>query len=192
MAPLSEGPVTRIYLIRHGETDWNRVGLYQGTTDVPLNHRGREQARVVARSLACVRFAAVYTSPLGRARETADVIMGGREMSVIVLPELREICYGLWQGKSFQWLQRTWPAFAHRWRSEPWTVRFPGGETLAELRARVSGVLRRILAVHPGETVLVCGHGHVNRLLLMELAHRPPDDFWKIEQPNGGCTVVRA
>lgn len=195
MAPpldaLARPAVTRIYLVRHGETDWNRLSLHQGTTDVPLNARGREQARRLAASLRHVHFLAAYTSPLQRARETAEVITRGRGVPVVRLSDLREISYGLWQGKSADWWRRACPALARRWRTDPWAVRFPGGETLGEVRERVGAALRRILDVHPGGTVLVCGHGHVNRVLLIDATGRSPQCFWAIEQPNGGCRMLQ-
>lgn len=122
--------MTRILLVRHGETDWNRIGLYQGTTDVPLNARGLRQATALAAALHAEPIAAIYTSPLERAHSTALAIAGRCNSDLEVIPELREISYGLWQGKSIDWSRRQHPILEHRWRTAPWTVRFPGGETL--------------------------------------------------------------
>ncbi|MDB4949912.1 MAG: phosphoglycerate mutase [Gemmatimonadetes bacterium] len=180
----------KVYLIRHGETDWNRRGLYQGTTDVSLNDAGRVQARVLAEVLAGVRFDAAYTSPLRRARETAEAVMAGRGVQLGVLPELREISYGLWQGRGMVPAGRCDAGLEWRWKHDPWSVRFPGGETLADVRRRAGPVLDGIAAAHPAETVLVSGHGHLNRVLLIHALRLPERDFWRIEQANAACWVL--
>jgi broad specificity phosphatase PhoE len=183
---------THIYLVRHGETDWNRRGLLQGTTDIALNQAGRAQARALAERLRPVRFDAVYTSPLRRARETAEAVVAGRDgVPLFVVPELREFSYGLWQGRGSAPRARCSPGLELRWREDPWRVRFPGGETLAEMQARAHRALDQILGAHPGGTVLVSGHGHLNRVLLIDALGCPRDRFWKIEQENGCCYMLR-
>jgi broad specificity phosphatase PhoE len=184
--------MTRIYLVRHGETDWNRLGLYQGTSDVPLNETGRGQAAALAKRLRAVQFDAIYTSPLRRARDTAEAVSQGRSLEPIELPELRELSYGLWQGRGSEPRGRCDAGLEWRWRFAPWSVRFPGGETLAEVEARAAAALRRIRAAHPEGTVLVCGHGHLNRVLLIHALGWPRERFWEIDQPNGECQVLEA
>ncbi len=180
--------MTSVYLVRHGETDWNRLGLYQGTTDIPLNRKGREQATQLAGALQSVRFDAAYTSPLRRARDTAAAVLGNDSVPVVLLRELREISYGLWQGRSSRAHAHCSPGLAWRWRETPWKVRFPGGESLEEVRQRASATLSAIIAAHPGGTILVSGHGHLNRVLLIHALEWPRERFWEIEQPNGCCT----
>lgn len=182
--------VTRLILVRHGETDWNRHGIWQGTADVPLNARGREQAAALAASLAGVRVDAAYSSPLARARETAERVVEGRSLSVAVHPDLREISYGLWQGKGPAARTRCHPGLERIWRADPWRVRFPGGETLEEVSARACAAVAAIIARHPGEAVLISGHGHLNRLILLHFGGRPREDFWEIRQPNGGWDLL--
>lgn len=189
--PAASRPDTRLYLIRHGETDWNRAGLLQGTTDVPLNAAGREQAEELARRMAPLRLDAAYTSPLRRARATADVVLRGRDVPLRAMPELREMSYGLWQGRSLEPGGRCNPGLEWRWREDPWRVRFPGGESLPEVERRAADALHRILLAHAGQRVLVCGHGHLNRVLLIHALGWPRQRFWQIEQPNGGCAVLR-
>ncbi|MBW3628806.1 MAG: histidine phosphatase family protein [Gemmatimonadetes bacterium] len=182
---------TRVCLIRHGETEWNRCGLLQGTSDIPLNEAGRGQARTLAARLAEVSLDAAYTSPLRRARETAELVLTRHPgVGLEVLPELREISYGLWQGRGIAPAGRCSPSLEWRWRDDPWRVRFPGGETLAEVKARACKAWHRILTAHPGGTVLISGHGHVNRVLLIHALGWPPERFWRIEQPNGCCCVL--
>jgi broad specificity phosphatase PhoE len=181
------GAVTTLYLVRHGETAWNRRGLYQGTTDVPLSAEGRTQAETLAAALREVDFDAAYTSPLRRARETAETVLRGRGVPLVEVPELRELSYGLWQGRGMEPAGRCSPGLEWRWREDPWSVRFPGGETLEEVCARAAAALERMRAAHPGGTVLVSGHGHLNRVLLIHALGWPRERFWKIEQPNACC-----
>lgn len=183
--------MTTLYLVRHGETDWNRLGLYQGTTDVPLNAAGVRQAERLGERLRGVAFDACYTSPLRRARDTAEAVVGGRALEPIELPELRELSYGLWQGRGAFPRGRCNAGLEWRWRSDPWSVRFPGGEALAEVETRAAAALARIRHAHPDGTVLVCGHGHLNRVLLIHALGWARARFWEIEQPNGCCHLLR-
>jgi broad specificity phosphatase PhoE len=180
----------RVYLVRHGETEWNRRGIFQGTTDVPLNAAGRAQAAELARALDGVRFDAAYTSPLSRARQTAQAVLAGRDVPLDALPELREISYGLWQGRGFVPAGRCSAGLEWRWRHSPWQVRFPGGESLNDVHRRAAPVLDGIVAAHPAETVLMSGHGHLNRVLLIHALGLPPERFWHIDQRNAACWVL--
>lgn len=182
---------TELYLIRHGETDWNRRNLYQGTTDVPLNDAGRAQAEALAGRLGGVRFDAGYTSPLRRAADTARAVLRGTEVPLVAVKGLVELSYGLWQGRGQEPGGRCDPGLEWRWRESPWRVRFPGGESLEEVRVRAAAAIDRILAAHGGGVVLVSGHGHLNRVLLIHLLQWPRERFWKIEQPNAACWRLR-
>lgn len=182
--------MTTVYLIRHGETEWNRRGLYQGTTDIPLNAEGVRQADALAESLRGVSFHAGYASPLRRAADTASAVLRGKGVPLTTVRELREISYGLWQGRGSMPAGRCSPGLEWKWQGSPWSVRFPGGETLDEVRERASRALERIVAAHPGETVLLCGHGHLNRVLLIHALGWPRESFWEIAQPNGACHVL--
>ncbi len=177
----------KLYLIRHGETDWNRAGIFQGTTDVPLNAAGHAQAGALGDLLRGVRFDAGYTSPLRRARETAEAVLRGRGVPLVAVPELREISYGLWQGRGSEPAGRCSPGLEWKWKHQPWSVRFPGGETLDEVRERAGRALRRISDAHRGEVVLLSGHGHLNRVLLIHALGWERERFWEIDQRNGCC-----
>jgi broad specificity phosphatase PhoE len=143
-----------ILLARHGETDWNRRGVWQGQADPPLNAIGRFQARELAARLAGTAFDAIYTSDLSRARETADIVAAAQGLAVIPDPGLREIDVGSWSGLTRDEIRD----------------RFPGAEThdgepLEVFRARVVGALRTIAERHDGASVLVVTHGGVVRTM---------------------------
>ena len=185
-SPLTGMPHTRIYLVRHAETEWNAEARCQGRADAPFSALGEQQLASLAASLTDVEFTAAYTSPLRRAQKTAEAILAGTGLRAATVPELAELDYGERQGSLFE----EWPAelFA-KWRSEPWSVSFLGGESLHDVKARAVAALRRIVAAHPGETVLVSSHGHVNRVLLLEL-ETSPRAFWDVDQPNGTVTIL--
>jgi broad specificity phosphatase PhoE len=173
---------TIIYLVRHGETEWNAEGRCQGRADAEFTDAGRQQLRALATDLASVTFDAGYTSPLPRAVRTADAILEGRGLPVRRIDDLSEISYGSLQGQRFA----DWPGVLHdTWRRDPWSVTFADGESLAMVATRVLPTFETIVAAHPGETVLVSSHGHVNRLILAAYHGRSRADFWEIDQVNG-------
>ncbi len=182
--------MTTVYLVRHGETEWNRLGLLQGTADVPLNAAGREQAAALGRELSSVRFDAAFTSPLRRARDTAEAIVADRGVPFSAVPGLREISYGLWQGRGAAARARCAPGLVWAWRNDPGSVRFPGGESLDDVARRAGAAWDRIVADHPGSTILVSAHGHVNRLLLTHAFGWARERFWSIAQPNACCCRI--
>jgi broad specificity phosphatase PhoE len=104
----------------------------------------------------------------------------------VVLPDLQELCYGRWQGLDAAARERDDRALGERWRERSWSVRFPGGESLDDVDRRAA----RVLAGHPGGTVLLCAHGHFNRVLLLRALGWQRDRFWSVEQPNGCCYVL--
>ena len=185
------GGSTRIYLVRHGETDWNALGLCQGGVDVPLNEAGVAQAEALRVKLRNVRFDAAYTSPLARARRTAEIVLAGRQPLPAPVPALSELSYGAWQGLA----PHQWPgaetAGRERWAADPWGVSFPAGESLHDVWRRAVPVWDRMVAAHCGETVFVSGHGHVNRVLLLHTLGWARERFWELEQPNGAVWLVQ-
>ena len=178
----------RVVLVRHGETEWNARGVYQGARDVPLSPRGRAQARALAAELAPIAFDAAYTSPLARARETADLVLESRALTPTPVAEFGEFGYGAWEGVAPDERRARWPDLDARWTADPWAVALPGGETLGALAARVLPAWDRLLAAHPGGTIAVFAHGHVNRVILLHARGLPRDAFWSVAQPNASAT----
>jgi broad specificity phosphatase PhoE len=147
-----------ILLVRHGQTDWNRDRRVQGWTDVPLNDEGRRQARALAATLDGRPFAAVYSSDLARALETAHIVVAERQLPVTPLEELREKHFGSWEGLTdAEVLSRFPDAHVTGWGD---------GETTDEMAARVVAAVQRISDAHPGDDVLVVTHGGPIRAVL--------------------------
>jgi len=166
---------TRIVLVRHGQTEWNRIRRVQGHTDVPLNDEGRRQARALAMELDGEQVDAVYSSDLGRARETAEILAATRGADVIALPALREKHFGTWEGLTDVEVRERFPD-AH-------TTGWGDSETTEQLGQRVVAAVEEIAASHPGGLVLVVTHGGPLRALLRHVE----DDA----SPVDNCAVVR-
>ena len=158
---------TEFWLIRHGQTDWNQLGLYQGQSDIPLNETGTRQAVEIASHLASLGqpFSAVYTSDLLRASQTAERIAASLALPLIPEPGLREICLGAWEGGPYKEIKSHYHRLAEL-GEDPAQFRPPGGETVAEVAARITETVNRIAAQHPGERVLMVLHGVVISSLL--------------------------
>lgn len=163
-------------MVRHCQTDWNAERRIQGKTDVPLGAAGRHQAEALARLLAVEPVSAVYSSPLRRAAETAEIIARPHSLPVRLVADLRELDQGELEGLSVEEMRSNYREFWAAWSRDPAGVRIPGGETMAELAERVWGAVSGIVQQHPGETVVVVTHGFalltvVARALDLELGY---------------------
>jgi alpha-ribazole phosphatase len=151
--------MTRLCLVRHGQTDWNIEGRYQGQSDVPLNENGRAQARALARQLQEHSFTAIYSSDLQRAKETAEIIAAVVKLPVISDRRLREINQGEWEGQQVDIIRSRYSNLWQQRSVDPAKVRPPGGETVEEVARRVYAVTEEIAAQHPTGSVLIVSHG---------------------------------
>lgn len=186
-----------IYVVRHGQTDWNREGRIQGGTDNPLNGTGREQAATLGRTLADVRVDAVYTSSHQRARQTAAVFEG--RAPIVAMDELRERFFGKFEGANDKD-----PAVVADWnkRRFTWGDDMEGGESLESQTRRAETALRQIRDRHKdGGTIVIVGHGGINPLLLSLLIGVPPqegasainqgnDEIYRVELARSGAASI--
>jgi len=152
----------RLYLVRHGETDSNRAGLALGRADVPLNGRGLWQAQRLGEALAGEALAAVYTSPLTRARQTAEAISAHHQLEVSLAPALIEMDIGDLDGLTFTEIRRRQPGLLEKWASpEGPAVALFGSESLADVRDRAWRYLQMLGRTHAGEAVCAVTHNFV-------------------------------
>ncbi len=189
--PPNQGP--RFLLIRHGETDWNRAGKFQGQIDVPLNDNGRKQASLAAEFLKTIHIDFGFTSPMSRPKETAQIIL--KEHPPLKLDEdadLREIGHGLWEGKFEAQIKAEYPGELERWQSHPESVQMPEGENLQDVWTRATAAWQKIIAQIGNEprTGIVVAHDATNKVLLCSLLGLGLADIWKIKQGNGAVTVI--
>ncbi len=154
-----------IALARHGETTWNKDRRFQGQLDVPLNDTGREQARALAERVRDEPLAALYASPLVRARETAEIVGAALDLGAPRLDaRLMEVDVGDWVGRTLDDVREHEPALVARWRARDPAFRFPGGESLAEHVARVAGALPALVVCHRGVIRAAFAHTHIRGL----------------------------
>ena len=163
----------QLMLIRHGETDWNSTGRYLGQTDVPLNHRGKGQARDVSLRVKEFKPDYLYSSDLQRAQETARVLETNLSLPVQTDRRLREIDFGYWEGKTYHELSPEDKKVSNDWFSEPETVRLPGGEAFSTFKNRVLAFSKELLLTHQGEKVVVVTHGGPIRVLITHYFSMP-------------------
>lgn len=166
---------TRILAIRHGETAWNVDGRIQGQLDVPLNDMGRWQVHRLALAVADEDIAAIYSSDLLRALETAQAVSRGSGDPIVTDPGLRERGFGTFEGLSYAEINQRWPEMGERWRRRDPSFGAPGGETLTDFYARSVATAARLAALHPGQTIALVSHGGVMDCLYRAATRIPLD-----------------
>jgi phosphoserine phosphatase len=174
--------MTRIILVRHGETAWNKDRIFRGRIDIPLNETGREEARLAGEWLKNEAIDAAYSSPLSRAAETAEEIARHHGLTVQELEGLTDLDYGDWQGLPLEEVKKKYPDLYRQWESMPEAVRFPNGETLEEVRVRALAAVDEVLQRHPHGNILLVAHRVVNKVLIAAFVGLNNSDFWRIGQ----------
>jgi len=181
---------TCVFLVRHGETEWNATRRYQGHHDVPLSPAGVCQAERLASRLSGQALAAVYTSDLSRAVETARAIARPHGIPVVQLEELREIDVGEWEGLSFDEARKARPADVARWLEDTTNNPIPGGESYARLRDRVVPKVMGIVRAHPDESFCVVSHAGPVKMVLCDALGLGPEARHRIDLANGAVSAV--
>lgn len=182
--------MTTLILVRHATNDWVKKGLLAGwTPGVHLNEEGRAQAQAVGRRLAVLKLAAVYSSPLERALETAQAVAEPQGLAVQMCEGVGEVQYGAWNGQPLRKLYKR-PLWASV-QVYPSGTRFPGGESIGEMQARVVAALEEIRAVHPQATVAVVAHADVIKAAVAYYAGVPLDLFQRLLVSPASVTMIR-
>ena len=183
--PARQPPVLRIYLARHGQTDWNVEGRTQGGTDIPLNATGRQQAERLKTRLAGIQFDAAYMSALSRSRETAEIVHG--KIPLTTLPSLGERRFGKFEGKLTK-DPESGPEFERRiWVPDD---SLDGGESLLAFRDRVRGALDVIRKAHDSGSILIVAHSYTNRMILGVLFGLSTEQMRMFEQANDELYLI--
>ncbi len=189
--------ITKIILIRHGETVANRENIFRGREDFPLNEVGRKQAQFLAEHLAARRqverlgrITAIYSSPLSRALDTALAVAKKFGLDVAVDESFINISLGEWEGVPHAEIARKFPEEYHLWRTEPEKLTIPGGESLVDVQKRALKATDEIVQKHIGETIAIVSHRAVIKPLIAGLLQLPPPYFWKIHIDNAAYSVI--
>lgn len=169
----------QLILIRHGQTDWNLEGRYQGKRDVPLNDAGLVQAAQLADQLAGQRFSAIFSSPLQRASITAEIVARRLGLPVILEPRLREIDQGDWEGRLLSDVRQEYAAIWQQQKADPTDHRAPNGESVREVAQRMAAAADEIARLHPNGRVLVVSHGLALATLFCQAQGIPLAEVYK-------------
>jgi alpha-ribazole phosphatase/probable phosphoglycerate mutase len=183
----------RLYLVRHGITDWNQAMRMQGHSDIPLNDEGRGQAKRIAARLASLDLPieAIWSSDLSRARQTAETIAAPFDLPVKVTPLLREIMLGDWEGLNQEEIEaRGDGELLRQYRGSPAGARPPGGETLAQTWERMMQARSEIGEAHPEGNIVVVGHGGSLRALLCAALDAPVASMIRFSLENASLSVL--
>jgi broad specificity phosphatase PhoE len=177
-----------VILVRHGQTDENVSGRISGQGPAPLNTRGQEQARLAAEILAPLGITHIFSSPLVRARQTAEFLAARLQKPIEEIPDLREVGYGDWEGKMFGEM-RNHPV-AHLVFNDPINATFPNGESLLEVQQRGIRVIEWVRDQHPQGIVTLVSHGDVIRTALAHYLGMPFNEYRRINLDNGAISVL--
>ncbi len=181
---------TRALLIRHAAPEDAARGRCYGRLDVRLSPEGLEQAGALAERLRAIALAAVYTSPSGRAEQTAAAVCAGRDLAPVPRDGLAELDFGDFEGRTYAELEAEEADFFRRWMTSPTEVRFPQGESYAQLRDRAASTLDELRVAHRDETFAVVTHGGVLRAMLATLLHLPADRAFALDVGYQRVSVV--
>jgi broad specificity phosphatase PhoE len=184
--------MTELWLIRHGQTDWNVEGRYQGQADMPLNATGLAQAEAFAASLDGQKFSALYSSDLMRAYQTAQIIVAQVGLAIKTDQRLREINQGEWQGRTLVEIRAVYNESKQAQRSviDPATARAPGGESVLEVSQRMALAADDIARAEPNGPVLVVSHGLALATLYCQARGIPLSEVYSHIADNTGAKVI--
>ncbi len=180
--------MTKLILVRHGETLWNIEKIYRGRADVNLDEIGIRQAQLLGKYLSNCKLEAIYSSPLRRAMDTANIVAYYQKIRVNIAPGLIDFDYGEWQSMPEQEAKRLYPTLHNEWHNNPHNVRMPGGESLEDVRRRAIKVVDAVLSKYQ-ESVVLVSHRVVNKVLICSLLGLDNSYFWNIKQDVGGITI---
>lgn len=182
----------KVYIVRHGETDWNIAKRAQGQTDIELNENGIRLAEITSKAIKDLHFDYIFSSPLKRAYKTAEILRGDRKVPIFTDDRIKEICFGVYEGVPASERPEKFMLFF----DAPEKYEAPeGGESYETLMTRTSDFLKdRIYPINitePDANVLICGHGAMNKALIGNLLNRPISDMWKgVFQKNCCVNII--
>jgi broad specificity phosphatase PhoE len=181
--------MTKVILVRHGETEWNLREIFRGRFDIELNKTGIKQAHLLGKYLSEQKITAVYSSPLKRALKTAEIIAAFHNLVVLQTPHLIDFNYGEWQGLSHHTVKESYKNLYQIWQISPHLVTMPSGENLEAVKQRAFKELKFIISKHQG-TIIIVSHRVVNKVLICAVLGLDTSHFWNIRLDNCGITTL--
>jgi phosphoserine phosphatase len=182
--------MTSIYLVRHGQTAWNKEEIFRGRTDIPLNETGLREAELAGGYFRDLDIHAIYSSPLSRARQTAEKIAGFHSLKVNPLEGLIDMSFGSWEGRTLEEIKRDEMELYPLWRDQPHRVQFPGGESLDKVRDRSMAALEELIRSHLEKTLVLVSHRVINKVLICAVLGLDNSHFWQIGQDTTAINLI--
>ncbi len=182
---------TSIYLVRHGQTAWNKEEIFRGRTDIPLDETGLRQAELTGEYFKGMEIHGIYASPLARAWETAQKIARFHTLKVQPLNGIIDMSFGRWEGHPHQKIKKNDREIYRQWREEPHLVRLPGGESLEDVRVRAMAALEEMIQLHGGKTLVLVSHRVVNKVLICGILRIDNSHFWQISQDPTAINLIQ-
>jgi probable phosphoglycerate mutase len=180
-----------IYLVRHGQTAWNKEEIFRGRTDIPLDETGLRQAELAGEYFKEISLQGIYSSPLSRAWQTAERIASIKSLTVQPLEGLVDMSFGNWEGRPLQEVRETDGERYQQWREEPHLLKLPGGEGLDEVRGRAMAALQEVIKKHPEGNIVLVSHRVINKVLICGILGLDNSHFWQIVQDTTAINLIQ-
>ena len=181
--------MSKVYLVRHGQTAWNVGEIFRGRADIPLDDTGKQEVHLAGEALKDETLHAIYSSPLSRSMETAENIAKFHNIPVTPLDAIIDVSYGEWEGRENQEVKENYPELHDLWHHEPHKIKFPGGESLDEVRSRTMTALEELLAKHQNENFVLVAHRVPNKVICCALLGLDNSHFWRIQQDTASTNL---
>ncbi|HHT51451.1 MAG TPA: histidine phosphatase family protein [Eubacteriaceae bacterium] len=182
--------MTRLFIIRHGETLWNREKRAQGIQNIALTENGKLQGKYLAERLAKEKIDYIYSSDLSRAYKTAKIIGDNINKPVLILPELREMDFGLWEGLTIDDIKLKFRDHYNSWENSPHTVQIPQAETLIQVQERAMKSIMNIINKHKNKNIVLVSHGVTIKTIILGLLDIDLSNYRKIRQDNTAVNII--
>jgi len=181
-----------IYLIRHGQTEYNDKNIFRGQLDISLNSYGISQAESIGKALEVIGFDTIYTSPLIRAKKTAEIIhkYQDKKLSMNIENNFTDLNYGRWQGENHEEVKNNYPKLYYEWETSPYNTQISGGESLYDAQKRSWNGLKKIIDNSKDKIICIVSHRVINKLLISKILDIPKTGFWKIRQDTGCINII--
>ncbi len=183
--------MTSIYLVRHGQTAWNKEEIFRGRTDVPLDETGLKQAELVGQYFKGMEIHGIFSSPLSRARQTAEKVAEFHSLKVQPLQGIDDMSFGNWEGRPHHEIKEHDNETYRQWVETPHLVRLPGGESLEDVRVRAMSAMEEVIRNHPGKTLVFVSHRVVNKVLICGILGLDNSHFWQITQDTTAINLIQ-
>jgi broad specificity phosphatase PhoE len=176
--------MTRIFLVRHGTTEWNKAEIFRGRAECKLNETGEQEARALTSYFRDIPLSGIFSSPLSRAMATARPTAESKGLPLFPDPAFTDLDFGEWQGLPLKEAQEKFPDLYRLWRNDPGALSFPRGENLGQVRKRAWEGLQKVTEKNPDRTILVVTHRVVTKVLICAALSLDDTHFWQVKQDS--------